>query len=150
MSEPAGFEGGTAEREGVLVALSRVMADVQAVSKDSRNTQQNYSFRGIDAVVNAVGPAFRAHGIVCVPFEVELVHDERYETKSGALMRNVTLRVTWRFHGPAGDWIDATSMGEAADAGDKAVPKAHSVAYRTVLLQALCIPTDDPDRKSVV
>jgi len=25
------------------------------------------------------------------------------------------------------------------------VSKAHSVAYRTLLLQALCIPTDEPD-----
>jgi hypothetical protein len=36
-------------------------------------------------------------------------------------------------------------MGEAADAGDKATSKAHSVAYRTCLLQALSIPTHEPD-----
>jgi hypothetical protein len=31
------------------------------------------------------------------------------------------------------------------DSGDKAVPKAMSVAFRTALLQALALPTDEPD-----
>jgi hypothetical protein len=60
-------------------------------------------------------------------------------------MKGVTLTVTFRFYGPAGDYIDASATGEASDAGDKAMPKAHSVAFRTMLLQALCIPTDEPD-----
>jgi hypothetical protein len=38
--------------------------------------------------------------------------------------------------------------GEAFDAGDKATPKAMSVAYRTMMLQTLCLPTDEPDPDS--
>ena len=34
------------------------------------------------------------------------------------------------------------------DVGDKGTPKAMSVAYRIVLLQMLCIPTDEPDPDS--
>src|SRR5690606_2912843 len=37
------------------------------------------------------------------------------------------------------------TYGEALDSGDKATAKAHSVAYRTFLLQALTIPTHEPD-----
>lgn len=125
------------------------MADVQAIGKDSRNQQQNFNFRGIDAVMNAVGPAFRAHGVVCVP--IEAGYDaEHYETSKKTQMRGITVRIKWRFYGPDGSYIDAESLGEAADAGDKAISKAHSVAYRTVLLQALCIPTgdEDPDSQS--
>ena len=48
-------------------ALANVMADVQSVSKSERNTHQNFSFRGIDAVLNAVGPAFRKHGVIVLP-----------------------------------------------------------------------------------
>ncbi len=128
----------------VIEALAGVMEAVQSIGKTDRNTQQNYSFRGIDATVNAVGPAFRDAGVVCVPIAAES-EAEHYTTKSGANMRGVTLRVTFRFYGPAGDYIDAQVYGEASDAGDKAIPKAHSVAYRTLLLQALCIPTGDPD-----
>jgi len=34
---------------------------------------------------------------------------------------------------------------ESMDSGDKATAKAMSVAYRTALLQTLCLPTDDVD-----
>lgn len=43
----------------VHAALSAVMGDVQAVRKGDRNEVQGFNFRGIDAVVNAVGPALR-------------------------------------------------------------------------------------------
>jgi hypothetical protein len=128
----------------VVQALSLVMEAVQAVGKTGVNTQQHYNFRGVDAVVNAVGPALRKHGVVVVPIAAT-VEEERYTTKSGAAMKGVTATVTFRFYGPAGDFIDAQVCGESSDSGDKAVPKAHSVAYRTMLLQALCIPTDEPD-----
>lgn len=128
----------------VVQALSAVMGAVQSVGKTGRNTQQNYNFRGVDAVVNAVGPALRSHGVVVVPVAVTL-QTERYTTKSGTAMKGVEATITFRFYGPAGDWIEAQAVGESSDSGDKSVPKAHSVAYRTMLLQALCIPTDDPD-----
>ncbi len=133
----------------VVEALAQVMERVQSIRKESKNQQQNFNFRGIDAVMNAVGPAFRECGVVCIPTGVEW-SDEHYESKNKAQMRSVTLTVTFRFYGPAGDYIEAQACGEAADAGDKAVPKAHSVAYRTLLLQALCIPTDEVDPDATV
>jgi len=132
------------DKPTVVEALSAVMGSVQGVRKADRNEQQRFMFRGIDAVMNAVGPALRTHGVVVVPLAEEMT-SETYETSKGTQMRNVTIRIRWRFYGPAGDFIEAVSIGEAADSGDKAVSKAHSVAYRTVLLQALCIPTDEPD-----
>jgi hypothetical protein len=135
------------DTSSVVKALSAVMEDVQAVGKKDRNTQQNYSFRGVDAVVNAVGPALRKHSVIVVPVSVSS-EVEHYQTSKGTAMRNVTLTVGFRFYGPNGDWIEASASGEAADSGDKATPKAHSVAYRTLLLQALCIPTDEPDPDS--
>lgn len=132
------------DKPTVIEALSAVMGSVQGVRKADRNEQQRFMFRGIDAVMNAVGPALRTHGVVVVPLAEEMT-SETYETSKGTQMRNVTIRIRWRFYGPAGDFIEAVSIGEAADSGDKAVSKAHSVAYRTVLLQALCIPTDEPD-----
>lgn len=131
----------------VVQALSAVMQDVQSVRKDGRNQAQGFSFRGIDATINAVGPALRKHGVVVVPL-AEQITAETYTTKQGTAMRNATLLVRFRFHGPEGDTLDAAAYGEASDAGDKAVSKAHSVAYRTVLLQALCIPTDEADPDS--
>jgi len=128
----------------VAAAWSKVMGDVQGIGKRDRNDQQRFNFRGIDAVMNAVGPALREHGVSVIPTVHELINDT-YSTKSGTVMRNATVRIGWTIIGPLGDTIEGASYGEAADAGDKAVSKAHSVAYRTFLLQALCIPTDEPD-----
>lgn len=131
----------------VHVALSRVMRDVQAVAKKDRNDFQKFNFRGIDAVVNAVGPAFRTHGVLCLP---NVVSQERWTdtTKKDGTQLHVLLEVHFTFVGPSGDVLNATTYGEAFDSGDKAFSKAHSVAYRTCLLQALCIPTDEPDPDS--
>jgi hypothetical protein len=126
-------------------ALAAVMVDVQSVAKSDRNTHQNFSFRGIDAVLNAVGPALRRHGVVVVP----VVHGHTYESvEVGAkrsLMGHVIVDAEYVFVGPEGDAISCRVLGEAMDSGDKAVPKAMSVAFRTALLQALALPTDEPD-----
>ena len=50
------------DKPTVHEALSKVMGEVQSVRKDGRNQAQKFNFRGIDSVVNAVGPALRKHG----------------------------------------------------------------------------------------
>jgi hypothetical protein len=121
------------------------MDDVRSLAKGDRNNQQNFSFRGVDAVMNAVGPALRKHGVSVVPTGISDVLASSYTTKSGTVMRDVFLVVSYAITGPEGDVIPGAAAGEASDAGDKATPKAMSVAYRTFLLQALTLPTDEPD-----
>jgi len=135
------------EQLTVHQALSKVMGDVQAVRKDSKNQAQKFLFRGIDAVMNAVGPALRKHGVTILPEDVE-VHRSNGTTASGKQTAEVVVKVTYRIYGPAGDSIHGKVAAEAMDFGDKAIAKAMSVAYRTFLLQALTIPTDEPDPDS--
>lgn len=125
-------------------AFAAVMADVQGIAKKERNAQQGFNFRGIDATMNTVGPALRDHGVVIVP-EALSIESERYATKSGGQMRNATVHMRYTVFGPAGDSFSGSAYGEAADAGDKAVSKAQSVAYRTFLLQGLTVPTEERD-----
>ncbi|MGH3735850.1 MAG: ERF family protein [Micromonosporaceae bacterium] len=129
----------------VFEALAAVMADVQAVRKTGRNEQQGYSFRGVDAVVNAVGPALRKHRVIVTPVGVDVDYGTVTVGQRQTSMGHAQVRVRWHFYGPGGDRMAAVTPGEAFDAGDKATPKAMSVAFRTVLLQALCLPTDEPD-----
>ena len=136
-----------AEQLTVHQALSKVMGDVQAVRKDSKNQAQKFLFRGIDAVLNAVGPALRKHGVTILPEDVE-VHRSNGTTTSGKQTAEVVIKVTYRIYGPNGDSIHGKVAAEAMDFGDKAIAKAMSVAYRTFLLQALTIPTDEPDPDS--
>lgn len=132
-------------RPTVQEAWANVMAEVRELGKDRRtDSGARFNFRGVDDVMNAVGPVLRKHGVSVVPTAVNHI-PETYATKSGTAMRNVTVVVSYAIHGPAGDTMSGAAAGEAADAGDKATPKAMSVAYRTFLLQSLCLPTGDRD-----
>jgi len=134
-------------KSAVHEALAAVMGDVRAVGKTGRNSAQNYNFRGIDAVVNAVGPALREHGVVVIPEVLEHSH-ETISSANGKAMGHVVVRVAYTFVGPGGDTLTSTVVGEAMDYGDKATAKAMSVAFRTALLQSLALPTDEPDPDS--
>lgn len=128
----------------ITAALTAVMRDVTHVAKRDVNQHQRFNFRGIDATVNAVGPALRAHGVIVVPELVTADYDV-VQTTTGKPSTACRVVVAYVFHGPAGDSIRSVVAGEAWDAGDKATPKAMSVAFRTALLQALALPTDEPD-----
>jgi len=128
-------------------AVLAVMNEVQAVGKTGRNTSQGFNFRGIDAVMNAVGPAFRKHGAFVVPTVVSNVSDI-LPTKAGGSLNVIRLNVEFAIYGQEGDPIVGAVYAEAMDSGDKAGAKAMSVALRTFLLQVLCLPTDEPDPDS--
>lgn len=132
------------DKPTVVELLLKVMADVQAVKKGDRNREQGYNFRGIDAVVNAVGPLLRKHGVLPMPMLQEASYRDVLTTKEKR-SRECTVKVAYRFYGPSGDFVEAVVPGESMDFGDKGAAKAMSVAYRIVLLQALCIPTDEPE-----
>jgi hypothetical protein len=132
----------------VVYLLSQVMELVGAVRKGDRNDQQGFSFRGIDAVVNAVSPALRQVGMVVVPTVLSREAKTVEVGRNRTLMGHVTVTVQYRFYAPDGSYVDAVAVGEAMDSGDKATSKAMSVAFRTVLLQALALPTDEPDADS--
>jgi hypothetical protein len=136
-------------KSSIQEALNAVMRQVRGVGKKGRNTQQNYNFRGIDDVLNAVGPAFRDHGIVPSPLLEDVTYRD-VKTTTGKAAREVTVRVRYRFTGPRGDFQDAVVPGESLDSGDKGVAKAMSVAYRIALIQVLALPTTerDPDTQS--
>ncbi len=51
----------------IYKAIIGAMKDIGAVGKNQRNTQQNFMFRGIDAVMNAINPALIKNGIFIVP-----------------------------------------------------------------------------------
>lgn len=131
----------------IHVALAAVMDDVKAVAKRDRNEHHNFLFRGIDAVVNAVAPSLRKHKVVVVPRIQSVVYD-LVQTSTGKPATACRIVADYVFYGPAGDSLTTSVIGEAWDNGDKAAPKAMSVAFRTALLQALALPTDDADPDS--
>lgn len=136
-----------AEPVPVHVAWARVMADVQSVrKKDQRNdVGGRYAFRGVDTVINAVGPALRRHGVLVLPTRVLDVDYRESRTSKGSVMQDCTIRVQWTVIGPNGDSLPPLeSAGQATDTQDKATSKATSVAQRVLFLAALHVPTEDP------
>lgn len=132
---------------GIYAALAAVMRDVDHVAKGDRNTQQNFSFRGVDAVVNASGPAFRKHKVIVLPV-LRNVEYQGMPLASGKTASVCRVVVAYQFYAPDGSSVEAVVAAEAFDMGDKATPKAMSVAFRTALLQSLALPTDEPDPDS--
>lgn len=129
----------------IFQALIEVMNDVGAVRKAEFNSHQKFSFRGIDAVINAVSPAFRKHGVFCVPTVISSEYESVQVGQNRTVMGHARVMVTYTFHASDGTSVAATVSAESMDSGDKATAKAMSVAYRTALLQTLCLPTDESD-----
>lgn len=126
-------------------SIAGVMQRVNAVGKKDRNEAQRFNFRGIDAVVNAIGPALREVGGCIVPTVLEKVY-ERGITKSGTPTVETFLTVEYAWYGTdGGEPVRGVVPGEAMDTSDKATAKAMSVALRTFLLQTLMLPTDEKD-----
>lgn len=128
----------------IYSAIAAAMSAVRAVGKDEKNQQQGFNFRGIDAVMNAVGPAFRDHGLFLLP---DVLHNkaEQIAGRNGKPMNAVTVTVKYTIVHTSGQSIAGVTVGEATDPADKATAKAMSVALRTFLLQALVLPTDERD-----
>jgi hypothetical protein len=137
----------------IYPAMIEAMREVGAVAKlgeykESKDGPVQYRFRGVDAVVNAAGPAFRKVGVVPVPTLLVADRTPGTTARGGSKMTTV-LRIRYDFFASDGSSVSATVEGEANDTSDKGTGKAFSVAYRIALLQILAIPTDDPDPDAV-
>jgi hypothetical protein len=121
----------------VILGLSKV-----GIAKDSKNTQQGYAFRGIDAIYGAVAPFLAAEKLCILPRVLSREVVER-QTAKGSAIFYVTVKVEFDFvSADDGSLHTVSTYGEAMDTADKATNKAMSAAYKYACLQAFCIPTD--------
>lgn len=128
----------------VYRAIAYVMKEIgkEGISKDGRNQQQGYNFRGIDAVFNALNPILADANLCILPRMVLRTHEERATAKGGVLFY-VTVQADFDFVSAAdGSKHTVTMYGEAMDSGDKATNKAMSAAYKYACMQVFCIPTE--------
>ena len=127
----------------IIESLLAVMRDVTVIPKSSSKAL-NYEFRGMDAMLDKIAPAFRAHGIVVISKVTSVMTDEIHVGKEQRKMGYARVVVDYEFHDADSD-ITVTSVGEAMDSSDKAINKAITQAFKNTLWQTLCIPTGDPD-----
>ena len=138
------------KKKNIYETITAVMAEIGAVGKDSRNEQQRFMYRGIDAVMNAINPALIKHRLFVVPEILEQRREERLTAKGGNLIYSICT-VKYTFYAEDGSSVSATVIGEGMDSGDKATNKAMSIAFKYACFQVFCIPTEemkDPDAET--
>ncbi|MFD7121934.1 ERF family protein [Streptomyces sp. NPDC059922] len=129
--------GTPADLPRVFQVIHGVMRDVMPVGKDQQNTQQNYSFRGVDDAMSAMAGPMRNHGCFIAP-EIAS-HNQRPRGEKGT---HTVIKMLYRIYGPAGDCLHVTVPGEAMDTADKSTNKAMSAALKYMLFQVFMIPVD--------
>ena len=128
----------------VYSAIAAVTADMsrEGIGKNRQNAQQNYAFRGIDDVYNALSGLLAKHKLCILPRIISRSVVERQTTRGGALFY-VTVEAEFDFvSAEDGSKHTVRTFGEAMDSGDKATNKAMSAAYKYAAMQTFCIPTE--------
>lgn len=127
--------------------IADCMRQLGAIGKDSYNQQQKFSYRGVDAVMNALNPVLTANHVFCVPEVLEQHREERQSRLGGNLIYSI-LKICYTLYAEDGSSVSATVIGEGMDSADKSSNKAMSVAYKYAMFQIFSIPTEemaDPD-----
>lgn len=138
----------------IYQAITDIMSEGYAITKDKRNQKQGYVYRGIDDVMNTFQPLLAKHHVFVVPEVLERERQERVTYKdgkqSGTLLYSI-LTMRYTFYAEDGSSVSAVVVGEGMDSGDKASNKAMSVAMKYAMFQVFCIPTEemqDPDAET--
>lgn len=135
----------------IYQTINAILSEIDPISKESKNQQQGFYYRGVDAVMNAMAPLFAKHKLFIVPEVIDQRREERTTNKGATLIYSViTMRYT--FFAEDGTSLSAVVIGEGMDSGDKASNKAMAIAFKYACFQVFCIPTEetapDPDKEA--
>lgn len=131
-------------------AIPAIMGELDAIGKNKRNQQQGFMYRGVDDVMNAINPSLVKNKVFIVPEIIDQQREERQTAKGNNLIYSIC-RMRFKFFAEDGSSVEAVTIGEGMDSGDKATNKAMAVAFKYACFQIFCIPTEemkDPDAES--
>lgn len=126
----------------IFERISQIMGELPAIGKNQRNKQQDFNFRGVDDVLNALNPLLAKYSVFFAPECLERIAAQR-TTRSGTVMYEVNLHVQYTFWTDDGSHFTTSAWGEGTDMGDKATNKAMTLAEKNVLCQVFAINTED-------
>ncbi len=136
----------------VAAKIAEVMKKVDYLQKDGQVAYKatRYSYLSEEKITTEIRKAMLEVGLVIYPAAMEVVNQASIATKTGEA-RVINARITYRVQDvDSGDFIEVQALGEGMDAGDKAVYKAMTGAFKYAQRQTFMIPTgdDDPDKVS--
>lgn len=126
--------------------MPRITEELGAIPKRGRNAAQNYRFRKVDDLIDALAPILRKHGVILQTRVTQHWTDSRKERKAGPnagqrTINRATLTLSVEFIAPDGSSVVKEAAGEGIDfGGDKATAKAMSAAFKYALGLGLPIP----------
>lgn len=130
----------------IYSSMLSIQEELTAITKDQRNGQQGWKFRGVDDVMNTLHPILVKHKVFACPKVLDIQRTST-TTSKGSCLNYATATIEYNFYDESGESISVTVVGEGMDSGDKATSKALSIAYKYAMFQTFCIPTeDDPDK----
>jgi hypothetical protein len=85
--------------------------------------------------------------VFVVPTVLEQARSDRETIKGGTSHLSI-FKIKFTFYAEDGSFVEAVTVGESDDTGDKGSNKAMAIAFKYALFQVFCIPTEempDPD-----
>lgn len=147
----AKMESMTSAPGQIYSLIGKAIGKIGAIGKDKvskdRSGGEQFKYRGIDQVYNALNPVMAELGIFFVPEVLDHKREEK-TTRNGAILTYTIMTMRYTAYAPDGSNVQMTVVGEAMDSGDKSTNKAMSVAMKYAMFQLFCIPTEemkDPD-----
>ena len=121
--------------DNIHTAINKVMQEVGYVQKEKAGGLP-YSFAGEAALIRALRPHLLEHGITMFQSDEPAITSEVFTTSNDKVMNRVMVTAQYTFtHAPSLTAIDVYALGEGMDAGDKAIYKAMTGAFKYALCQ---------------
>jgi len=120
--------------------MAQIVKEVEAVTKDGTN--RTYTYPTIEAIMSSMHDALSKAQVFIMCDVVEAKITQGNVGEKGTSMRFAEVKAKYSFYTTDGSHVDSILLGEAFDAGDKAISKALTSAYKKCLTQTFCIPID--------
>jgi len=128
--------------KNIIKKLHSVQADVEQMTKDGRNTYQEYNYLSETQITMKMKELFDKHGVMFMY--------SSYITGMTDIGKQklVDVDIKYKFFDiESGEFIGGQVCGQGADTGDKGVYKAVTGAIKYLYMKTFNIPTgDDPEK----
>ena len=141
-------ENTTSQTKDIYKAIIGITGDLikeGGIGKTRMNEKQNFRFRGIEDIQNALAPLLVKHKVCIIPTFVNRSTEQFDSRNGGKIFSTVVEGVFDLVSATDGSTVRVTVPGEAMDTGDKSTNKAMSMAMKYASLLTFCIPTEGED-----
>lgn len=135
----------------IFKRLAEASKAIVGVQKTSKNQQQGFMYRSIDAIYNGIHEAMANAEIFTTTRIIQVIKEKEVTNSKGGVGYHIILEIEFTFYASDGSSVKEVTWGEAIDWGDKCINKCMAIAHKYALMQIFTIPTEDledPDASS--